>query len=146
MLEKLSGIEDRYEELNRSLLEVGDDYQRAAELNMERVELEPLVKKAGQYRQALDQLDDARTLLASDDDDVVVEPGLVDFSPGRLVHRLHVDACDLGADLLTHQANFHRLAPSDQRYLLLERGALRYRADARMVRRPSAGVNKTGRR
>ena len=83
MLEKLSGIEDRYEELNRSLLEVGDDYQRAAELNMERVELEPLVKKAGQYRQALDQLDDARTLLASDDDDMrsLAESEVADLAP-----------------------------------------------------------------
>lgn len=32
MLDKLIGIEDRFEELNRQLMEVGNDYQRAAEL------------------------------------------------------------------------------------------------------------------
>ena len=53
MLEKLAGIEERYEELNRLLMEVGGDYQRAAELNSERVELEPLVTMTREYRQAL---------------------------------------------------------------------------------------------
>ncbi len=33
MLDKLAGIEERYDELNRLLMEVGNDYQRAAELN-----------------------------------------------------------------------------------------------------------------
>ncbi len=40
MLDKLIGIEQRYEEINRQMLEVGDDYQRAAELNKERIDLE----------------------------------------------------------------------------------------------------------
>jgi hypothetical protein len=40
MLDKLRGIESRYEELNQLLIEVGDDYQRAAELNKERIDLE----------------------------------------------------------------------------------------------------------
>jgi len=42
MLDKLSGIEERYEELTRQLMEVGNDYQKAAELNKERAELEEL--------------------------------------------------------------------------------------------------------
>ena len=46
LLEKLSGIEERYAELNNLLMEVGDDYQRAAELGIERAELEPIVAKA----------------------------------------------------------------------------------------------------
>jgi len=70
MLEKLRGIEEKYEELNRALLEVGSDYQRAAELNMERSELEPLVEKARQYRQALERRDEARSLLDSEDDEL----------------------------------------------------------------------------
>jgi peptide chain release factor 1 len=70
MLDKISGIEERYAEINQLLLEVGDDYQRAAELNMERAELEPLVNKANQYRQALTQLDEVRTLQDSDDEEL----------------------------------------------------------------------------
>ena len=50
MLEKLSGIEKRYEELNRLLIEVGDNYQRAAELNKERLDLEPIFEKSKEYR------------------------------------------------------------------------------------------------
>ena len=36
MLEKIVGIEARYDEINQLLMEVGGDYQRAAELGMER--------------------------------------------------------------------------------------------------------------
>ena len=62
MLDKLATIEERYEELDRLLAEVGNDYQRAAELNIERTELEPVVSRSRQYRQALKSLDEARTL------------------------------------------------------------------------------------
>lgn len=68
MLEKLSGIEERYEQINRELMEVGGDYERAAELNKERIDLEPLVEKARQYRQVLKRLDDARRLLEAEQD------------------------------------------------------------------------------
>jgi peptide chain release factor 1 len=69
MLEKLSGIEDRYDEINHELLEVGNDYQRAAELGMERAEIEPLVLKAREYRQAQTRQEEARSLLNADLDD-----------------------------------------------------------------------------
>ena len=46
MLDKLKGIEERYEQLGNELLEVGSNYQRAAEINKERVDLEPIVEKA----------------------------------------------------------------------------------------------------
>ncbi len=83
MLEKLSGIEQRYEELNRLLIEVGDDYQRAAELNKERVDLEPLVEKSREYRQALAHLDEARELQNSDDTDMrlLAETEISDLEP-----------------------------------------------------------------
>jgi len=68
MLDKLAGIETRYEEVNRLLAEVGDNYQRAAELNKERIELEPLYDKAGEYRQSLKRLEDARSMLESEED------------------------------------------------------------------------------
>lgn len=67
MLDKLSGIEERYEELTRQLMEVGSDYQKAADLNKERADLEELVEKARQYRQALKRQQEARELLAGDD-------------------------------------------------------------------------------
>ncbi|PWH16697.1 MAG: peptide chain release factor 1 [Anaerolineae bacterium] len=70
LLDKLRGIEEKYEELNRALLEVGSDYQRAAELNMERSELEPLVEKARQYRQALERREEARSLLDGEDEEL----------------------------------------------------------------------------
>ncbi len=68
MLEKLQGIENRYEQLGQELLEVGNDYQRAAEINKERVELEPIVEKAREYRQALKSLEEARHILHSENE------------------------------------------------------------------------------
>ncbi len=68
MLDKIAGIEERYEEINRMLMEVGDDYQRAAELAKERADLEPIVNKSAAYRQSLRQLEEARGLLATEED------------------------------------------------------------------------------
>jgi peptide chain release factor 1 len=70
MLDKISGIEDRYQELNRLLMEVGDDYQRATELSIERAELEPLILKANRYRQVLQQLEEARSLADGEDEEM----------------------------------------------------------------------------
>jgi len=83
MLEKLVAIEERYEELNNLLMEVGGDYQRAAELNMERTELEPLVVKAREYRQIETSLDEARTLLDSDDEELrlLAETEIAELAP-----------------------------------------------------------------
>ncbi|MFZ5880061.1 MAG: peptide chain release factor 1 [Chloroflexota bacterium] len=72
MLDKLQGIEERYEQLGSELLEVGSNYQRAAEINKERVDLEPIVSKAREYRQAMKNLDEAKAiLLAGNDPDMV---------------------------------------------------------------------------
>ena len=68
MLDKLQGIEERYEQLGRELLEVGNNYQRAAEINKERVELNEIVEKAREYRQAMKSLDEARAMLESEKD------------------------------------------------------------------------------
>ena len=68
MLEKLQGIEDHYEQLGRDLLEVGNDYQRAAGINKERVDLEPIVEKAREYRQARKRLEEAEAILQSEAD------------------------------------------------------------------------------
>lgn len=83
MLEKLAVIEDRYEELDQLLAEVGNDYQRAAELSIERTELEPVVRRARQYRQALEHLSDAYALRDGDDEDMrsLAEAEIADLEP-----------------------------------------------------------------
>lgn len=83
MLEKLAGIESRYDELNQMLMEVGDDYHRAAELAKEKSELEEIVNLARSYRQALARRDEARTLLESDDAELreLAEAELSDLEP-----------------------------------------------------------------
>ena len=68
MLDKLQAIEDRYERLGNELLEVGSNYQRAGELNKERVDLEALVQKAREYRQAMKSLDEARAMIVAESD------------------------------------------------------------------------------
>jgi len=68
MLDKLKGIEDRYEQLGNELLEVGGNYQRAAELNKERVDLESLYHKAREYRQAVKSFDEAKNILDTEKD------------------------------------------------------------------------------
>jgi peptide chain release factor 1 len=68
MLEILAGIEDRYEELTRQLMEVGNDYQKAGDLNKERTELEPIVEKAREYRETLKRFEEARVMVASEQD------------------------------------------------------------------------------
>jgi peptide chain release factor 1 len=67
LIDKLTGIEERYEEINTNLMEVGDNYKRAAELGRERSDLEPLIKKTAEYRKALKSLEEAKTLQEDDD-------------------------------------------------------------------------------
>jgi peptide chain release factor 1 len=69
MLDKISGIEERYAEIDRQLMEAGSDYQRAGELNKERIEIEPIVETGRAYRQALSRLDEARHMLESEQDE-----------------------------------------------------------------------------
>lgn len=67
MLEKLTSIEERFAEINRQLEESSTDYHRVAELSKERSELEPLIEKAAKYRETLKRIDEARTLVDSND-------------------------------------------------------------------------------
>jgi peptide chain release factor 1 len=68
MLEKLQSIENRYEQLGNELLEVGNNYQRANEINKERVDLEPLIEKAREYRQTVKSIEEAKSLIISEND------------------------------------------------------------------------------
>ncbi len=68
MLDKLKAIEEKYEQLGNEFLEVGNNYQRAAEINKERVDLEPIVNKAREYRQAMKSIEEARAMIVSESD------------------------------------------------------------------------------
>jgi peptide chain release factor 1 len=83
VLDKLAGIEQHYDELNRLLMEVGEDYQRAAELNKERIDLESIVNRAREYRHALKRMEEARSLLEGDDVElcVLAEAEILDLEP-----------------------------------------------------------------
>jgi peptide chain release factor 1 len=88
MLDKLTGIEKRYEELHRLLLEVGDDYQRVAELNKERLDLEPLVEKSREYRRNIARLEEAREIAGSEEDAemrLLAESEIADLEPQTAV-------------------------------------------------------------
>ena len=70
MEEKLQGIEARYEEINRELAEVGEDYMRAADLGRERAELEPIVEAYREYVSLLDQREQALSLEDSEEEEL----------------------------------------------------------------------------
>lgn len=67
MLDKIKGIENRYEEINQELMKVGEDYKRANTLSKERSDLEPIIKKAKVYRDVLQRIEEAQSLLSGDD-------------------------------------------------------------------------------
>lgn len=84
MLDKLKGIEERYEQLGNEFMEVGNNYQRAAEINKERVDLELIVEKAREYRQAMKSLEEARAMFESEKDAELValaEADIADLAP-----------------------------------------------------------------
>jgi len=84
MLDKLKGIEERYEQLGNELLEVGNDYQRAAEINKERVDLEEIVTKAREYRQAMKSFDEAQNIIETEKDAELIslaEMDIEDLTP-----------------------------------------------------------------
>jgi peptide chain release factor 1 len=70
MLEKVGNIEKRLDAIDQELLTVGGNYEKIATLGRERSELEPVVTKGREYRQALGELDDARVMASDDDSDL----------------------------------------------------------------------------
>ncbi len=67
MEDKLQGIEERFEEIHKELAEVGQDYQRAADLGKERAELDPIVQAYRDYKNSKLELEQAETLLEAED-------------------------------------------------------------------------------
>jgi peptide chain release factor 1 len=83
MLDKLAGIEARYDELNRLLEEQAGDYQKVADLAIERAEIEPMVTRTRQYQQVLKGIAEAEELLNGDDAEMrqLAEAELVELRP-----------------------------------------------------------------
>lgn len=67
MLDKLSGIEARFEEIERELSQPAANYQKVVELSKERAELEPIVARVRKYRHALKRQQEAKQLADGDD-------------------------------------------------------------------------------
>jgi peptide chain release factor 1 len=70
MLEKLTGIIERFEEIEAQLATVGDDYTTAIELSKERAELEPVFNKALSYQQTLEKIEETEHLLNAEDEEM----------------------------------------------------------------------------
>ena len=70
LIEKLAGIESRFEEINQKLLTVGDDYQLAAGLGKEKSDLDPFIEAIQDYRESLEQLEGAQSLAESADNEM----------------------------------------------------------------------------
>jgi len=70
MLEKITHIEKRYEELTRLLEENVEDYQKVAELAKERSDLEPVIQLSSHYREMLKQQEQAHELESSEDEEM----------------------------------------------------------------------------
>ena len=72
MLDKLKAIEERYDQIGDELLDPTLNYQRAAEINKERVDLEPLILKAREYRQAMKSFDEAKAMIIAENDSELI--------------------------------------------------------------------------
>jgi len=70
MLDKITSIEDRYNELNQLITQNVDDYQKIVDLAKERSDLEPIIEKAQSYRQALNRIEEAKSLQDSEDSEL----------------------------------------------------------------------------
>ncbi len=64
MIDKLAGIEDRYNELERLMAdpEVAQDYEQVAKYAKERSDLEDIVEKYREYRDVVESLEEAREI------------------------------------------------------------------------------------
>lgn len=70
LLDNLTAIEARYNELTDLIEKNLNNYQQVAELSKEKASLEGIVVKAKQYRQILKSIEEAKQLLSSDDEEI----------------------------------------------------------------------------
>ena len=69
-LERIGSIVKRYDEINRLLENSGEDYQKAVEWAKERSDIEEIVKLVKEYKQILNNINEAHSLEASEDDEL----------------------------------------------------------------------------
>lgn len=70
MLDKVKTIEDKYNELTLALENVGDDYQKAAQISKERSDIEEVYEIARKYRLTWEQIEEAKSLLEEGDEEL----------------------------------------------------------------------------
>ncbi len=110
MLDKLAGIEARYEELEREIANPDNisHYEKVVELSQEKAEIEEVVKAARAYRATLNELEQAETLF--DDPDM-----------GELARE---EAARLREQIPAMEANILRLLlpkdPRDEKNVIVE--------------------------
>jgi peptide chain release factor 1 len=68
LIDKLAGIEGRFQAIDGEMAEASDDYQRVAELAKERADLEPIVTAYREYKSLSNDLEQAKNLLDSEDE------------------------------------------------------------------------------
>ncbi|HMK08537.1 MAG TPA: peptide chain release factor 1 [Anaerolineales bacterium] len=92
MQERLEAIVRRYESLEQELAVPGGDYQRYATLGKEKADLEPLVRAYRSWSAVGEQLDQARQLLGSEDDEVraLAEAEVAELVPKREALELEI--------------------------------------------------------
>ena len=86
MLDKLSGVEDRFEELNSLLADpqVLSNHTRVSQYAQERAKLEEIVTLSREYKGLISRLDDTRTLLEDDELVEIVEDEISDLETRKL--------------------------------------------------------------
>jgi len=91
MLDRLDKVEERYEELTRLLADpdVAQDYERVAEYAKERSDLEDIVNAYRAYKDAAQELEETKTLLADD-----VDPELQELAQAE-IERLEAELANL---------------------------------------------------
>ena len=70
LLDNLVAIEERFNDINQQIEKNINDYQKVAELSKEKSDLEEIVKKAQAYRQTLKSIEEAESLLETEDEEM----------------------------------------------------------------------------
>jgi peptide chain release factor 1 len=83
LVDKLAGIEERFQAIDGEMADASDDYQRVAELAKERADLEPIVTAYREHKLLSNDLEQARNLLDSEDEGLreLAEVEVADLEP-----------------------------------------------------------------
>ena len=76
MLERLSSVEEKYEELNKLLAdpEVVTDYTKVQQYAKEQSVMREVVELAREYREVIKEISDLRDMLRSESDSEILSP------------------------------------------------------------------------